>query len=70
MICMKNVTGRIITFHSGMKLARPFKKAKRGVQYGVSFNDGRSLYWFGRDELEFRPPDNNYEKTRRSDDVS
>ena len=43
------------------KVIRVTEKAKRGVQYGVSFNDGRSLYWFGRDELEFLPPDNNYE---------
>ena len=30
-------------------------------QYGVSFNDGRSTYWFARRELEFLKPDGNYE---------
>ena len=30
-------------------------------KYGVSFNDGRSLYWFDRNELEFLKPDGSYE---------
>jgi hypothetical protein len=30
-------------------------------KYGVTFNDGRSVYWFALDELEFLKPPNNYE---------
>jgi len=30
-------------------------------KYGVSFNNGRSLYWFDRNELEFLKPDGSYE---------
>jgi len=30
-------------------------------EYGVSFNDGRSAYWFARDEFEFLKPDGNYQ---------
>jgi hypothetical protein len=30
-------------------------------KYGVSFNDGRSLYWFDRNDLEFLKPDGSYE---------
>ncbi|KAL7543226.1 hypothetical protein ACHAXR_012531 [Thalassiosira sp. AJA248-18] len=30
-------------------------------KYGVSFNDGRSVYWFARSDLEFLKPDGNYQ---------
>ncbi|KAL3803882.1 hypothetical protein HJC23_004044 [Cyclotella cryptica] len=30
-------------------------------KYGVTFNDGRSVYWFARSELEFLKPPGNYE---------
>ena len=29
--------------------------------YGVTFNDGRSVYWFQRDDLDFLKPEFNYE---------
>ena len=30
-------------------------------KYGVSFNDGRSVYWFARSELDFLRPHGNYQ---------
>ncbi|KAL9183798.1 hypothetical protein ACHAXT_004654 [Thalassiosira profunda] len=30
-------------------------------KYGVSFNDGRSVYWFEREELDFLMPEGNYQ---------
>jgi hypothetical protein len=30
-------------------------------KYGVTFNDGRSVYWFQRDDLDFLPKPGNYE---------
>ena len=30
-------------------------------EYGVSFNDGPSAYWYARSELEFPKPDGNYQ---------
>mmetsp|Transcript_8051 Transcript_8051/g.17158 ORF Transcript_8051/g.17158 Transcript_8051/m.17158 type:complete len:82 (-) Transcript_8051:108-353(-) len=29
--------------------------------YGVTFNDGRTVYWFEKGELEFLKPPSNYE---------
>ena len=29
--------------------------------YGVTFNDGRSVYWFQKDDLDFLKPESNYE---------
>ena len=43
------------------KVVRVSDEGKHGVKYGVSFNDGRSLYWFTKGELEFLKPDGNYE---------
>lgn len=34
---------------------------KPDEKYGVTFNDGRSVYWFARNELEFLKPDGNYQ---------
>ena len=34
---------------------------KTHVKYGVTFNDGRSEYWFHKDDLEFLKPDGNYQ---------
>ena len=33
----------------------------KNEKYGVTFNDGRSIYWFAKDELEFLKPNGNYE---------
>jgi hypothetical protein len=34
---------------------------KTNSNYGVTFNDGRSVYWFKKDELAFLKPESNYE---------
>ena len=39
----------------------PESPVNNGKKYGVTFNNGRSVYWFARTELEFLKPEGNYQ---------